>query len=145
MVGHFGPLVEPILAKVRALTIFERVDRPTGLIRPPEDAQGELPRCQVALITSTSIINHTVEGLLRAARGCREVVLLGASTPLLPEAFGAGEVTLLSGVVVREAAQVLRVVSEGRGTRQFGRHVRKVTLRAGGRGPSPASRAAGVA
>jgi uncharacterized protein (DUF4213/DUF364 family) len=145
MVGHFGPLVEPILGKARSLTVFERVDRPTSLIRPPEDAEEELPHCEVALITATSIINHTVDGLLHAARGCREVVLLGASTPLLPEVFAAGEVTLLSGVVVRDPPEVLRVVSEARGMRQFGPHVRKVTVRAGGsRGPTMSSPRAGA-
>lgn len=143
MVGHFGPLVEPILATARSLTVFERVDRPTALIRPPEEAEAELSHCQVALITATSIINHTVDGLLRAARGSREVVLLGASTPLLPQAFATGEVTLLSGVVVRAPAEVLRVVSEGRGMRQFGPHVGKVTLRVGGRCEAPGARAAG--
>jgi hypothetical protein len=42
-----------------------------------------LPRCQVALLTSTSIINHTLENLLNAAHSCRDVTLLGASTPLV--------------------------------------------------------------
>jgi uncharacterized protein (DUF4213/DUF364 family) len=132
MVGHFGPLVGPIQKRARSLTVFERVDEPTGLIRPQEEAQAALPRCQVALITATSIINHTVDNLLDAARGCREVALLGASTPLVAEVFGAHKVTLLSGVVVKEPAGVLRVVSEGGGMRQFSPHVRKVTVRLGG-------------
>ena len=88
-----------------------------------------LPRCQVALITATSIINHTLDGLLDAARGCRQVALLGASTPLLAEAFSTARVTMLSGVVVTAAEEVLRVVSEGGGMRQFSPHVRKVTMR----------------
>jgi hypothetical protein len=39
------------------------------------------------------------------------------------------EQTMLSGVVVTQPEEVLRVVSEGGGMRQFGPHVRKVTLR----------------
>jgi uncharacterized protein (DUF4213/DUF364 family) len=89
-----------------------------------------LPRCQIALITATSIITHTVDSLLGAARGCRHVALLGASTPLLAAAFSTARVTTLSGVVVAAPEEVLRVVSEGGGMRQFGPHVRKVTLRA---------------
>ena len=129
MVGHFGPLVGPIQKRAGSLTVFERVDRPSGLLRPQAEAAAELPRCQVALITATSIINHTIDDLLKAARSCREVVLLGASTPLLAEAFRAGKVTMLSGVVVKAPEEVLRVVSEGGGMRQFGPHVRKVTIR----------------
>jgi uncharacterized protein (DUF4213/DUF364 family) len=129
MVGNFGPLVEAIRKSARSLTIFERVVAPTGLLRPQEEAVGALPRCQIALITATSIINHTIDDLLEAARACRLVALVGASTPLVAEAFAATGVTLLSGVVVTTPAEVLRVVSEGGGMRQFGPHVRKVTMK----------------
>jgi len=128
MVGHFGPLIEALPARVRSLTVYERVDRLTGTLRPQEEALTDLSRCDVALVTATSIINRTVDGLLDAASSCREVALLGASTPLLPQVF-AGRVTLLSGVVVDDSRGVLQVVSEGGGMRQFGPHVRKVTVR----------------
>lgn len=131
MVGHFGPLVDTIQKRARSLTVFERVDQPSGLLRPQEEAEAALPRCQVALITATTIINHTVDGLLEAAAGSREVLLLGASTPLLAEAFNAQKVTMLSGVVVKNSDEVLRVVSEGGGMRQFSPYVRKVTVRVG--------------
>ena len=128
MIGHFGPMVESLQKRVRSLTIFERVTQPSGLLRPQEEALAALPRCQVALITATSIINHTADGLLQAASGCREVVILGASTPLLPEAFKAVRATMLSGVFVQDPREVLRVVSEGGGMRQFRPYVRKRTL-----------------
>jgi len=129
IVGRFGPLIDALPARVRSLTVYERVDRPTGMLRPQEEALTDLPRCDVALVTATSIINRTVDGLLDAASSCREVALLGASTPLLPQVF-AGRVTLLSGVVVDDSRGVLQVVSEGGGMRQFGPYVRKVAVRA---------------
>ncbi len=139
MVGHFGPLVETLEARARSLTVFERVDEPAGLLRPQEEAHAALPRCQVALVTATAIVNHTLDRLLDAARGCRQVVLLGASTPLVPEVLGAAGVTMLSGVVVTAPGEVLRVVSEGGGMRQFLPHVRKVTLRVGSPPPAGAT------
>lgn len=54
--------------------------------------------------------------------------MLGPSTPLVPAVFAGTAVTLLSGVVVRDAGAVLRVVSEGGGMRLFKPHVRKVVL-----------------
>jgi uncharacterized protein (DUF4213/DUF364 family) len=130
MVGDFGPLLDKIQKRVRSLTVFERGVHPSGIVRPEAEAAEALPRCQVALITATAIINHTIDGLLQAAGGCREVAVLGASTPLLPEAFAAERVTMLSGVVVKEPQEVLRVVSEGGGMRLFGPHVRKVSVKA---------------
>jgi uncharacterized protein (DUF4213/DUF364 family) len=137
MVGHFGPLVDALRARARSLTIYERVGEPTGVLRPQQEAAAGLARCQVALITATSIVNHTLDGLLAAARGCRQVALLGASTPLVAEAFDSAAVTLLSGIVVTAPDEVLRIVSEGGGMRLFGPHVRKATVRTSR--PAPAA------
>jgi uncharacterized protein (DUF4213/DUF364 family) len=137
MVGHFAPLVDALRERARSLTIYERVAEPRGVLRPQTEAAAGLARCQIALITATSIVNHTVDGLLEAARGCRQVALLGASTPLVPGAFDGAAVTMLSGVVVTAPDEVLRIVSEGGGMRQFGPHVRKVTVRTRSPAPSP--------
>ena len=92
-------------------------------------AQKILPRCQVALITATSIINHTIDDLLRWANGCREVVLLGGATPLIPELLETSCVTMLAGAVVKRPAEILRVISEAGGMRRFGPYIDKVSLR----------------
>jgi uncharacterized protein (DUF4213/DUF364 family) len=128
MVGQFRPLIGPLKDRARSLTVFERIVEPQGEIRPADEAKDVLPQCQVALITATSIINHTIDELLDWAKACREIVLLGASTPLLPDVF-SGRVTMLSGSVVEEPAEVLRIVSEGGGMRLFGPHVQKVCFR----------------
>lgn len=129
MVGYFEPLVKILEERARSLTIFDRARRASHLSRSPEEAEDTLPKCQVALITATSIINHTMDQLLEAASDCREVVVLGASTPLLVEAFFPRHVTLLSGVIVLEPQGVLQIVSEGGGMQQFGSHIRKVCMR----------------
>jgi uncharacterized protein len=128
MVGHFAPLVGAIERRAGSLVIFERIERPSGRLRPQREALEELPACDVAIITASAIINHTIDALLAAASGAREVVILGATTPLVKEAF-AGRATALSGIVVREPDALLRAVSEGGGMHQFGPHIRKVTLR----------------
>ena len=132
MVGYFGPLVERLEERVGTLTVFERASRASHLTRPTEEVKDILPRCQVALITATSIINHSMDQLLEAAADCREVVILGASTPLLAEVFFPRNVSLLSGVVVLEPQEILRIVSEGGGMRYFGPYVSKVCLRVTG-------------
>ncbi len=130
MVGYFGPLVEPLRKRVRSLAIYERERSASPAATQAQQAYDGLARSSVALVTATSFVNGTVDALLGAARGCREVVMLGASTPLLPDVMGPAGATMLSGVVVHDAAAVLRVVSEGGGTRQFGPYVRKVGVRA---------------
>lgn len=128
MIGHFAPVVGRLEKRVRSLRIFERTDEPRGRIRPTTEAPAVLADSSVALITATSLLNGTAEALLEAARSCRAVALLGATTPLVPEAFRETPVTLLTGVVVQQADDLLRSVSEACGMPQFKRFVRKVGL-----------------
>ena len=129
MVGFFGPLVAPLKKRVRELTIFERSIRMSKGFFPAEKAAEELPACDIALITSTSLINGTMDSLIDSARKCREIVLLGASTVLAPEIFQPLGVTLLSGVIVTDPPTILQIVSEGGGMRFFKNHIKKVNIR----------------
>lgn len=128
MVGYFGPLIPRIEGRVDSLVIFERTPGRTAGVLPAERALELLPACTVALITSTALLTQSLDDLLRAAAGCRDVVLLGPSTPLLREAFIGTGVTWLSGLLITHPTAILRVVSEGGGTREFSPYARKVSL-----------------
>jgi uncharacterized protein (DUF4213/DUF364 family) len=101
-------------------------------VLPESEAVTILPRCQVVVVSATALLNRTLDALLDLSGNAREIAILGPSTPLLPQVFAPRGVTLLSGVQVIDPGRVLRLVSEGGGTRQLGRSVRKLTLRAGG-------------
>jgi uncharacterized protein (DUF4213/DUF364 family) len=127
MVGFFGPLIGPLRVRCRRLHVFER--QPGEGVLPEAEAKELLPRCNVVLLTATTILNRTIDELLGFCEGAREIAVLGPSTPFVPEVFRSRSVTLLSGVQVVDAGRVLRIVSEGGGTRQLGGAVRKLTLR----------------
>jgi len=78
----------------------------------------------VAIITSTSIINGTCNGLLQALKRNRAAVMLGPSTPMSPEAFAGTRITQLSGSYVLDKARIQTIVSEGGGTRLLKKHLR---------------------
>jgi hypothetical protein len=129
MVGCFEPLIAFLQAQVSSLTVFERSGNWATDVQPADRALDLLPTCSVALITSTALITEGLDALLAAAAGCREVALLGPSTPLLPEVFVDTPVTWLSGIRIESPAKILLVVSEGGGTRNFSPYVQKVNLR----------------
>ena len=129
MVGYFGPLVQAIKERSRSLHIFERTPIPDDNVLPESRAPELLPECQVVIVTATTLLNRTFDGLLEHCTIAREIVLLGPSTPFLPETFSRRGVTILSGIQVVDAPQILRIISEGGGTRQFRGAVRKLTLR----------------
>ena len=131
MVGLFAPLVKPIKNKAASLTFFEK-DPKRGQhegVLPLQLMNEVLPRCQVVFMTSTAILNGTIDDMLALAKGCREVVMLGASTPLEPEVFKDTPISCLSGVIVVRPREIMRMVSEGCGMRHFGDAIEKVNIR----------------
>lgn len=129
MVGYFRPMMPRIKEMTNNVYVFEQIAQKDGEVFPEEDAYRLLKECDIAIISSTSIINHTIERLLKSISRSREVVMLGASTPLIPEAFQGTPVTLLSGVIVEDSSSLLRIVSEGGGVRAFKQYVSRVNLR----------------
>jgi uncharacterized protein len=129
MIGYFGPLVGSIKRQARALHIFERKPIPDLGVLPDSAAGDLLPQCQVVILSATTLLNQTIDGILECCKAAREIAVLGPSTPFLPEVFGPRGVTILSGIQVMDTPRALRVVSEAGGTRNFGRAIRKLTLR----------------
>lgn len=128
MIGYFVPLLTPLENRVARVDVYDESSLERPETSPATDAIEGIAHADVALITSTSIINNTIDELLEAAKSCRETVLLGASTPLVPEAFSDSPVTMLCGITISDSANILRVVSEGGGTRFFKPYSKKWNL-----------------
>jgi len=129
MIGFFGPLVKPLKESVTKLYIFEEksiADCPD--VYPAEKTTEILPLCNVVILSATTLINKTIDRLLFQAKGARDIIIVGASTPLLPLIFSKRGVTLLSGVQVVDSARVFQIVSEGGGMRAFKQSIKKVNL-----------------
>ncbi|MBA7563167.1 hypothetical protein ES708_04820 [subsurface metagenome] len=127
MVGCFLPVLEKLKMASVQVTAVDQAAKPGA--EPAENSERLLPESQVAIITGTSIINNTIDTVLDLAAGCREVAILGPSTPLLPEAFRGLPVSCLSGVRVDEPDAVFRIIGEGGGFRFFKGHTTKLNIR----------------
>lgn len=127
MVGHFAPLVPRIKACGCRLDIVEQDPAKPG-ITDPEQGLVLLAQCDVAVITSTSIINSTADQLLGRLQKARQAVMLGPSTPLFPEAFAGTGITQLSGSRLLDSESVKNIVSQGGGTMLLKKHLEFVSL-----------------
>ena len=128
MVGYFGPLVDPLKKQCRKLYVFDKDLSKAQELSPLVDMPEIVQQCDVTMMTSTAIANDSAEEILFSARHCRETVLLGASTPLVPAFFSSYNVTMLSGVVVTDDAALSRAIKEGRGMRSFKGAIKKVNV-----------------
>jgi uncharacterized protein (DUF4213/DUF364 family) len=111
VVGHF-PFVERLRPRCRNLWVLELVPQEGDL--PAGSAAEHIPRSDLVAITSTALVNHTLQQLLELASQERRpyVILLGPSTPLTPILFDHG-IHALGGSIADRPEQALRHVSEG--------------------------------
>ena len=123
MIGHF-PFADALRPQVGTLWIIEL--NPVEGDYPSEAAGDLLPQADVVAITGSTIVNHTLDGLLALCRPGSEIMVLGPSTPLSSVLFKHG-VHILSGTRVMDEAAVLRTVAQGAGFRQV-EGVRLLTL-----------------
>jgi hypothetical protein len=122
MVGFFGPLVPRLRQTGCRLDILElKSDRPGTM--SPEEGRPSLAVCSVAIITGTSIVPGTTDELLSGLGNPRAVIILGPSSFMRPEVFAGTPVTHISGVRIRNAAAVEKIVSEGGGTMILRQHM----------------------
>jgi uncharacterized protein (DUF4213/DUF364 family) len=113
VVGHF-PFVSRLRPLARNLFVLEM--RPQAGDLPASEAPRILPGCAVVCLSGTTLINHTLEGLLELCRDSY-VVLTGPTSPLSPVLFDHG-VDVVCGTRVVDGEAVHRLVSQGAGFRQ---------------------------
>lgn len=124
LVGHF-PFISKLRPAVRKLWVIEQ--NPSEGEYPAESTSDLIPQADVVAITSSALINHTLDGLLALCRPEALKMMLGPSTPLSPVLFNHG-VNILSGARVVSEADVLRTVGQGASFQQV-KGVRLLTFR----------------
>ncbi|NCB50629.1 MAG: hypothetical protein EOM54_01925 [Clostridia bacterium] len=129
MVGNFKPILESVKQKTNKIYVFERNVQPESGLFPSESIPEHLPKCDVLVVTATSIINHTFDDIAPYWKSARQICLVGPSTPLCPEVFKNYGVTLLAGSVVKKAGLILQIVSQGGGTMSMKPAVLQVLVR----------------
>ncbi len=114
LIGHF-PFIPKLREAVGNLWVIEQ--RPTQGEYPASAAPDLLPRAEVVAITGTTLMNHTLDDLLKLCASAATVLILGPSTPLSPVLFRHGA-TLLSGARVIDEAAALRTIGQAASFKQ---------------------------
>lgn len=109
LIGHF-PFIPRLRQAAGQLWVIEQ--HPGQGEFPAEIAADLLPQADVVAITSSALINHTLDRLLALVAPTALVMLLGPSTPLSPLLFDYG-ISVLSGARVVNEALALRTIAQG--------------------------------
>jgi len=122
VVGHFA-FLEEMRERVGRLWVLE-LDPQEGDL-PAEMAPEVIPEADVVVITGTTLVNHTVDGLLSLAQG-KDIIMMGPTTIMSPILFDYG-VLAICGVVVTDPLLAVAHLREGGSMRDLS-GIRRICL-----------------
>jgi len=84
---------------------------PVGDELPAAAAEDVLPKCDLNIITATTLINHTIDRLLELGSG-GTTIILGPTTPFSDILFERGA-DILAGIRVTDSVKLAETVTQG--------------------------------
>ena len=134
VVGALVPYIKALMKNGADFKILE-LDKSTlkeaelPFYLPASEAASVVPRADNVIITATTLINDTLDGLLRLKKSGAKLVLVGPTTPLLPQALFERGVDFAGGTLVRDADAVLDIIAQtGSGYHFLGKFADKITI-----------------
>jgi uncharacterized protein (DUF4213/DUF364 family) len=118
VVGAFVPFLRELKRRHQPFLVLEQDPatlKPEELpfFRPAEQASSVVPEADVLLITGTTLINDTLEELLRLAKPTARVTMVGPTVSLLPDAFLRRGADILGTVRIIAPDEFLETLAEG--------------------------------
>ena len=111
--------------KIPQALVLEKRPGPDDI--PAERAPEIIPNADRLIITASTLVNGSIDGLIALARPDCAITLVGPGTPLCPGLF-LQRVDRLAGFIVTETDTCIKAVMEGAGARAFRKHGLPVLL-----------------
>ena len=124
MIGFIKPVAKILSKQVKKLYVFdEGVSLYEGNIHVCGMDQQPvlLPQCTRMIITGSSTINGSIDGLLEMCSNADQIAMVGSSTPMFPEGWKGTNVTTLAGAwwPKERKDDIFRIISQGGGIAQL--------------------------
>lgn len=118
LVGAFEPYIRRLAQLGADFCVVEKnpaslreADR--GRYRSPETALDAFAGAEVAILTGSALVNHTMEGLLDAVRKPCRVAVAGPTASLFPLPLFRRGVEVVGGIRITDPTRMVRILAEG--------------------------------
>ena len=135
MIGNIRPVAMQLKNRGCELLIFDKGQcahgNPADQIYPMERQAELLPTCDVVFMSGTTMINGTAGDIVSLSTGARDVVMVGASTPMVPAGYPGTGVTVAAGSWWNreDKEDLFRLISRGAGMQGIGKYAIKKNVR----------------
>jgi uncharacterized protein (DUF4213/DUF364 family) len=139
VIGALVPMLKRLIKRKQDFTVLEMDSRTLKGVElehyaPATEAEKYIPDADLLVITGTTIINDTLEGLLKMAKSKARILVAGPTASMLPDAFFERGVTMLGGIIVTKPDEVLDIISEaGSGYHFFGKSAERLVIKIKGK------------
>lgn len=97
---------------------------------PATDAPLYVPEADLLVLTGVTVLNDSIDQLLDLAKEGAEIIVTGPTASMLPDTFFARGVSILGGIQVTKADQLLDLISQGgSGYHFYGKYAEKTVIR----------------
>lgn len=133
MIGMIGPVAKALQSRVKEVIVFDESVSAFGgnvSIHPMSEQPLLLPKCSKMIITGSSTINGSIDGLLAMCPNATEIAMVGSSTPMFPQGWAGTKVTSLSGSWWKNEAkeEIFKAISCGSGIMELQPYMLKKAL-----------------
>lgn len=118
VVGAFVPTLKKLKARGGDWWVIEQdprslKDEELAHYVPADRAEAVIREADVLIVTGVTLVNHTLEPILAAARPGAEIAVMGPTAGLLPEPLFQRGVRVVGGVWVKQPDELLDVLAAG--------------------------------
>ena len=118
LVGAFGPYIHRLKMMGNPFFVIERnpqTPRPDEMkfFRPESEMGATLERSDVAILTGTAIVNHSIDSILPHIRNVKRTGIIGPTASMIPDAFFRRGVSVMAGVQVSDPEKMSGILKQG--------------------------------
>jgi uncharacterized protein (DUF4213/DUF364 family) len=118
VIGAFVPILRKLKGRAGKWWIIEQ--DPNTLKRdelkhfiPADQSEETIATADVLIVTGVTLVNHTLEGILKVARPDAEIAVIGPTASMLPDVLFEHGVRVVGGVWVKKPDELLDVLAAG--------------------------------
>lgn len=135
VIGALVPMLKKLIAADADFHVLEQdprtlKEREMPYYAPADQANVYVPDADLLVITGVTILNDTLPGILAMTKPGAEILVTGPTASMVPGPFFKKGVTMLGGIQVTKADELLDIISEGgSGYHFFGKYADRTVIR----------------
>ncbi len=134
VIGALVPYIKMLKQRGNAFSILEMDPRTLKeeemrYYCPPEKADACLAEADLVIITGTTLLTNTLEGILACLKKGARAILVGPTASMLPDSFFERGVESIGGIIVTDADLLLDTLAEaGSGYHFYGKSAERLVI-----------------